>query len=180
MAQSCGCSAVLITALAVLAGCGEVAFKRGSGADAFAADRASCRAQNPDPAAIHACLSQKGWHVAELDSDTGPAAPTPAMSSKAVETPAPQTAQLSSGGQPAPVAPVPPPTPAAAVTPSGKISVGSWWKFGSGAANLNDDVTACVAVLGPANQPDTGYHLVTRALYKCLAAHGWHGIGHPG
>ncbi len=170
MAQSLFCSAILVAGLASLCGCGEVAFKRGGGgADALAAARASCRAENPDAGAVHACLLRQGWHVVDLAPDAAPAAAAaPAV------TPAPrQAAPGVSAAQPAPIAPV---TETAA--PAGNISVGSWFKFGGGSGELNDAVAACVAVLGPDNQPAAGYHLVTAALYKCLGTHGWHGLGH--
>jgi hypothetical protein len=60
---------------------------------------------------------------------------------------------------------------------SGKIAVGSWWKFGAGAADLHAAAEACATNLGLADRPDAGYHLVTPALFACLGTHGWHGIG---
>jgi hypothetical protein len=167
MAQSLVWSAILVAGLTTLGGCGEVAFKRGSGADALAADHASCCAKNSDAGAVRACLSQKGWHVADLGPDAAPAAAAPSVA------PAPLPAASLPKAPPAPIVPV---TQSAA--PGGKISVGSWFKFGGGSGELNDAIAACVAVLGPANQPAAGYHLVTAALYKCLGTHGWHGLGH--
>lgn len=169
-------SAILV-AVAAVGGCAEVAFKRGDGPDAFAAERASCSAQNPDPAAIRACLSREGWHVADLESDAAPAATAPAMPPAPRASSAVQAAQ----GAPAPSMPsMPMPQAVAQLAPSGNVSVGSWWKFGGGSTGLSDAVAACVAQLGPDNQPDAGYHLVTRPLYTCLGKQGWHGIGHAG
>ncbi len=173
MAQSLIWPAILVAGLATLGGCGEVAFKRGGGgADALAAARASCRAENPDAGAMHACLLRQGWHVVDLAPDAAPAA---------AATP-PEAAPLPAAGTQAPLLPSAQPAPIAHVAestaPAGKVSVGSWFKFGGGSSDLNDAIAACVAVLGPANQPDAGYHLVTAALYKCLGTHGWHGLGH--
>ncbi len=158
----------IITVLAIT-GCGDVAFKRGSGPDAFAAARTACRDQNADPAAVRVCLSQAGWTVADLDA--GPAAEPPGP----VPPPAPQAITGTAPLSPSVTAPAnaPSKTPA----PRGKIAIGSWWKFGAGAADLQATADACAARLGPDDRPDPGYHLVTRALYACLHDHGWHGVG---
>jgi hypothetical protein len=145
-----------------LAGCGEIAFKRGSGPDAFAADRRACQARNADPASIDACLAQFGWHVTDMDAGAAPASPAP--------MPPPQTPPAT---PPAATAPNASPQP---VAPAPNLIFGGWWKLGTGAADLHQDADACVAKLGPANVPDPGYHSVTPALYACLRAAGWHGL----
>ncbi len=150
-------------ALAALAGCGQIAIKRGSGADALMADRASCRAQNADPAAVKICLVQHGWHITDLDG--GPAA-TPAYPAAVALQPAP------AGASPAPAV-TPPPPPRQPVHGTDKIHVGTWWHFGGGPSDLSAAVGGCVSKLGTADQPDAGYHIVTRALYECLSAEGW-------
>jgi hypothetical protein len=160
-------TAIPIVMLFALGSCGEVAFKRGSGPDAFAAARATCRDQNPEPAAEHACLSQAGWHVTSLGAEPA------AVASPPTENPAsPGVAPAVPGPAVVSVPPAPPPAP-----PVGKIAVGSWWKFGAGDADLHAAADACAAGLGPGDQPAPGYHVVTRALYACLRSHGWHGLG---
>jgi len=141
------CALVILTAIA---GCGQIAIKRGSGADALAADRASCREQNADPDAVRACLVAHGWHITDLNA--APATPPPAPAAKSN------------------VRPPPLPEPK-------EIHVGSWWHFGGGPADLHAAVDACVARLGPGEMPDAGYHNVSRALYACLSAAGWRRLG---
>jgi len=149
--------------LIAMTGCGQIAIKRGSGADALAADRASCRAENPDPAAVRACLVAHGWHITDLDA--APAA-APAYPAAAVTQPTP----LDAG-------PAPSPPPVQSVHISDKIHVGGWWHFGGGPADLHTAVDGCVAKLGAGEQPDAGYHTVTRALYTCLSSEGWRSLG---
>jgi len=162
------CAALFCICVGGLSGCSEIAFKRGSGPDAFAADREACQARDKDPAAVRACLSAAGWHVAEADP-----APTVAAPAPVVQTPA--ASQVSAPSQTvAPSRPVPAPPDAKT------LSVGGWWKFGAGAADLQSAVAACVAGLGPGNAPDAGYHTVTPAVYACLRARGWHGVARPG
>jgi hypothetical protein len=149
----------------ILGGCGEMASKRGSGPDAFAAARATCRAHNADPSAFQACLSDAGWNVTELG---GAPAATPVHTAppdtrvRSTATAVPVTQFVGASSQPA--------------SPSERIAIGSWWKFGAGASDLRAGADACVARLGPADRPDPGFHFVTRALYTCLANDGWHGI----
>jgi hypothetical protein len=150
----------------IVSSCGEVGFKRGAGPDAFAAARTACHDQNADPAAMRTCLSQNNWNVTDLDS-----APVAA----AVGLPAPN-ADIETARKPMPGTPLAE-TPSASPAPAGKMAVGSWWKFGAGASDLHAAADACLAGLAPADKPDPGYHLVTRSLYMCLGAHGWHGIG---
>lgn len=146
-----------------LAGCGQIAIKRGSGADALAADRASCQEQNTDSTAVKSCLAAHGWHITELESAPAAAGAYPAVTI----------------AQPAPVAagPAPPPPPIQPVQGSDKIHVGGWWHFGGGPADLHVAVDGCVSKLGAGDQPDAGYHTVTRALYTCLSSEGWRSLG---
>jgi len=159
-------AAIILVCLGALAGCGDIAFKRGSGPDAFAADRQVCQSRNPESAAVRACLSEAGWHVTNLD----PAAPPAQRPAVPVQSAPPQ----SSPSIPAPAPNVQPPT-----TGPGTLLVGGWWKFGASAADLKSASDACVAALGPSNLPGPGYHIVTRALYICLRSHGWHGLERP-
>jgi hypothetical protein len=159
--------------LIALAGCGQIAIKRGSGADALAADRTSCREQDADPAAIRACLVQHGWHITDLDG--GSAAP-PAFPFLDTAKPAPADAPPATAQQGTASAPSIQPVPVQA--PS-EIRIGNWWHFGGGPADLHASVDACVAKLGPADRPDAGYHTVSSALYACLSAGGWRRLGPP-
>jgi hypothetical protein len=179
-------AALAMTGLA-LSGCGEVAFKPGGSSEGFAAARQACHQQTTDDAAYRACLDKAGWSVA----DFGSTEPEPAADAAPSGASSPQTATGRAGSaatvSAAPVSATPE-TPArstAPVAPSAPgpdpmslVSVGSWWKFGSGEQDLHASVDQCVARLGPAHQPPAAVHTVTRALYACLAEHGWHGLGH--
>ncbi len=163
---------VLVVACASsLAGCGEIAFKRGSGPDALAADRRSCQGQNSDPAAVRACLAQAGWHVADIEPGAAPAA--------AASPPPPQSPTATSPGAiaaPASSQPAAAPRPATPKT----LIVGNWWRIGTGSADLHAAGDACVAKLGPSNAPDAGYHTVTPEFYACMRSAGWHGPARAG
>jgi len=160
-----------------LAGCGEIAYKRGSGGDEFSVARRDCRQQSPDDAAYRDCLAKSGWSIADLDPSvkTGP-------SSLPVSAPVPGASPASSGTPPVTGAASPSPALPSSVPddPNAIVSIGSWWKAGSGQAALQASVNDCVAVLGPSHQPDAAARKVTRALYLCLTDHGWHGLGHAG
>jgi hypothetical protein len=167
-----GVAASVLICAGALTGCGEIAFKRGSGPDAFAADRRHCQSQNADPAAVHACLAQAGWHVTDMESSAASANGTAVAAATVPTQAAPALPPVSAAPSIQPPDALPP-SPSASAT---ALSVGGWWKYGAGAADLHAAADACVAKLGPANAPDKGYHTVTPALYACLRGSGWHGI----
>lgn len=157
-AHRLGYAGGLLLYTVALSACADIAFKRGSGPDAFAADRQACQSRNANPDSVRTCLAAAGWHITGLDPATSPAAPELAP----------------------PRAPTPPAEPApSAPAPTQTLHVGGWWKFGAGAADLQTAANACVAKLGPTNTPDAGYHTITPALYACLRTSGWHGLAHP-
>jgi len=150
--------------LIALTGCGQIAIKRGSGAEALAADRESCRAQDADPAAVRACLVAHGWQITVVKAGS---VALPAYNPAAIPQPAPADAS------PVPAAPLNLQVPEAPK----EIHVGHWWHFGDGPADLHAAVKACVAKLGASDRPDGGYHTVSRAVYACLSAEGWRSLG---
>jgi hypothetical protein len=156
--------AALLLYTGALSGCADIAFKRGSGPDAFAADRQACQTRNANPDAVRTCLAAAGWHITDLDPATSPAPPP-------LAPPQPAEPAPSAPAQPTPAPPPP--------TPTKTLHVGGWWKFGAGAADLQTAANACVKKLGPANTPDAGYHTITPPLYACLGTHGWHALAHP-
>jgi len=173
--QATGRVRIVLAAMCLwLGGCGEVAFKRGSGGDEFSAARLACRQQSPDEAAYSACLASRGWSVADLDAA--------GVSSPPVSTAVPGVSLASSVAPQVTAAASARPALASAVPddPGAIISVGSWWKTGGDQAELQASVNDCVALLGSSHQPDAPYRRVTRALYACLNEHGWHGLGHAG
>jgi len=157
---------VLVSAILLLGGCADVAFKRGGSSSEFDAARQTCHRTTNDDDAYRACLSRAGWSVvAEANQ------PVPVEPSVSVPTvPAPiQAAQ--------PPAPASTPAPAPVQDPKSgleTISVKNWWRIGVGVSNLDASVDTCVAQLGPAHQPAPGYHTVTRSLAACLKTEGWH------
>jgi hypothetical protein len=168
----------LLVALAALcpclAGCGEIAFKRGSGSDDFSAARQHCRQQSQDEAAYSDCLAKGGWSFADLNASVkvdqaSPAVPAPVPGMSPAPSVASGIASTSTSFQ-----------PPASESPRDVISVGSWWKAGGDRAALQASVNECVTLLGPDNRPDAAYRRVTRALYLCLTKRGWHVLGRAG
>jgi hypothetical protein len=58
-----------------------------------------------------------------------------------------------------------------------RVEVGSWWKLGASAADLDRDTEACVKQLGAAHRPEKGDRFVTLALRSCLREAGWYPVG---
>jgi hypothetical protein len=146
--------------LIALAGCGQLAIKRGSGAEALAAERESCRAQDADPTAVRACLVAHGWQITVVKAGS---VALPAYNPAAIPQPAPADASSD----------VPP------VEAPKEIHVGNWWHFGGGPADLHAAVDGCVSKIGASDRPDARFHTVSRALYGCLSAAGWRSMGSP-
>lgn len=168
------CVVLAIVGAGGLTGCGEIAFKRGSGPDAFADDRRRCQSENADPAAVRACLAQAGWHVTDMEAGAAPvAAPAAPPPMTVAVPPAPPVVAVPAVAAPDGVVPPPPATPKILI-------VGNWWRIGSGVADLHATGDSCVAKLGPADAPDAGYHRVTPGFYACLRAGGWHGQARAG
>lgn len=94
-----------------------------------------------------------------------PPAPAPASAPKA----APAAAVKAS-------ATTAPPTPA---DPLSKVGVGSWWKLGGTAADLDRAIATCVDTLGEAHRPSPAATLVTVGLRDCLRSAKWFPVGKP-
>ncbi len=148
-------AASILPAITLAGGCGEIAYKTGAGADALQADQRSCKQGGNDPVAYRSCMRDKGWAIANLDG-SGAAEPDAAP---------PVSAQTPSA--------TPLPNKIAAA-PAGPVKVSGWFKFGGGGPQ--DDIAACVATLGPANQPDTANGTVTPALLACMKKKGWNAL----
>jgi len=154
-----------------LTGCGEFAYKRGGAGDQFAAVSQDCRHQTREETAYRDCVAQAGWTVSGLELGTGPA--TSSATPSAPPKPGPTaTGDAAPAAVPpsAAIAPSPPP-----LNPLDVIPVKTWWKAGSGSADLKAAVEICVTKLGPAHRPESVYRAVTRGLYACLGEQGWHG-----
>jgi hypothetical protein len=156
---------ILCASAPMIAGCGQLAYKTGAGADALEADEQACKQGSVDQNVYAQCMHEKGWSIANLDgSSTAPVAPV-------APSPSPSGAPVSPD-QPAGSATVAPAAPLA--DPMAPVKVTTWIRFGGGGPS--DDIVACVATLGPANQPDTVNKTVTRALLACMREKGWRGL----
>jgi hypothetical protein len=149
-------AASILPAITIAGGCGEIAYKTGAGADALQADQRSCKQGGNDPIAYRSCMRDKGWAIANIDG------------SGVVEPDIAPTATV----QTASAAPLP--NKAATAAPAGPVKVSGWFKFGGGGPQ--DDIAACVATLGSANQPDAANGTVTPALLVCMKKKGWNAL----
>lgn len=163
-----------------LAGCGEIAFKRGAGPDDFNRDRKSCRQMPADDGAYARCLADKGWLTTLPDSDDPVAHATYAPDNrgpggaafKNVPSAGPQDGNPMAGdGTATPPLPTKPPP-----RPTDVFRISSWWKAGSSEAALKQDLAACVASLGEAHQPPPDLRQATRGLLLCMRKAGWYGL----
>jgi hypothetical protein len=108
-----------IIALALLAGCATVTFKRGAGPGNAKADEDACRATSTSEEAYADCLRERGWmvstpgHAAETAAEpeaapapvAPPAAPAPAPAAPAKPTAPPTSKPSAATAPPAPAAP---------------------------------------------------------------------------
>ena len=109
-------------------------------------------------------LRDKGWTISNLSADDTPASVPAAIPGAPAAEPSAATALV---------------TPSAAMAkaraePTAPLKTTAWIKFGVGSPR--DDIQACVAALGPGNEPDTVRQTVTPALLGCMRAKGWRGL----
>jgi len=182
----------LLLAMLLMAGCGELAIKRGASGEDLAAARKICQAQGGNAAAMNQCLADKGWVIHDLNGEKSlvadpvieasiipsdqrienAAGPRPGkvdgVAPAHVPTPAPETGSAHSTSQPA--------HPPDALD---RFKISSWWKMGSGAASLQADTEACVATLGEVHRPNPQTQMATRGFLLCMKEKGWRGLrGH--
>lgn len=175
---------LLATAVAMLGGCQQVAWKPGASAADLDRDTAACKAQYADKETANDCLRKRGWVLRVPRADAEEAAadevaePNPAAAAPLaapVATPfggtAPAASEPRAGTAVAPRnKSVPKP-----VDPLKPVSIQAWWKMGGQAGALTADIDTCVATLGPQHQPDLTTRRYTRALVDCLKGKGWYG-----
>ena len=166
------CSGYILLLVALLfSGCGELAYKRGASSGDLETAKKSCREKGPDAAGLEKCMADRGWVVHNpnrmepLDADPVVEA-TVIPSDRRIENAASATLGATQ------------PTAAEKRTPemTDTFKVSSWWKTGSGAANLKSDTEACVAKLGDAHLPDSQTLSATRGLLLCMKDKGWSGL----
>lgn len=66
--------------------------------------------------------------------------------------------------------------PAEPLDPLARVNVGSWWKLGGSASDLDHAIDTCVRALGPTHRPDPGATVVTAGLQACLRTHRWYAL----
>lgn len=175
----------------LLSACGgEFAYKPGAGADALGQDKQACQKSGQG---YEACMQAKGWKVHKLDEDNPLAVYVPntdprgveqvyVVADKPVNTPAVVaggaggTATATTAAKPAVVQAASAPEKKSPPDPMTQFNVSSWWKMGSGAADLKAATDVCVARLGPAHAPEIEKKLYTRGLILCLKEEGWYGL----
>ncbi|MGV8990687.1 MAG: hypothetical protein ACOH1Q_04700 [Thiobacillus sp.] len=165
------CRSGILLLVALLSGCGELAYKRGANSSDLEAAKKSCLEKEPDPAAVEKCMAHRGWVVHNL-SRMEPLDADPVVEASVI----PSDHRIENAASATPSAT--PPTEAEKRTPkmTDTFKVSSWWKTGSGAASLKSDTEACVAKLGDAHLPDSQTLSATRGLLLCMKDKGWSGL----
>lgn len=170
--------------LILLAGCGELAYKRGASPQELEVAKKSCQNAG-DKAAVDQCLESKGWAVQQIGAI---GLPDSELFASATDTPdnrnpsqphavaVSDTATTSSNSsnieivstQAAPIKPPP--------NPFETYKINSWWKMGGGREALEQSMGICSEKLGEAHQPDRKQQIFTRAFAACMYENGWRGL----
>lgn len=176
----------LAVATAVLAACGDIAFKQGGSPEDMKGADTQCRRASADYSTYADCMHGRGWTVVRIDAlmllegesvetalATGSAA-TGEASAAAVgvlHDTAVSAAALPGAPVPGKGASKP------ALDPLSRVAVASWWKVGAGPEELLKERTRCEQKLGPAHEVDAQSGDVTRGLIGCMREAGWAAIG---
>ncbi len=192
---------IWLLASTILAGCGQVSYKRGGSQQDIDRAHQACRGKGDQFAA---CLGEQGWQKPQVDA-LDPLFATIEDSDNRQDTQrkpepflipvteaSPEVAKASSPGAPptVPASPVVankkaataefPPAPISKSTandgPDVVYSVNSWWKMGAFPAQLKRDQTQCEQQLGPDYQPDYKTQHYKRAFVSCMHDLGWMAI----
>jgi len=189
----------------VLAGCGEVSYKRGGSQQDIDRAHQACRGSGDQ---LAACLAEHGWKKPTVDAfdplfatievtdnkQASQAKPSPFIELSAetpqkpvaaavAKTPQPASQTVESAKQPA--APAPVVTPEATTTashstandgPDVQYSINSWWKMGAFPNQLKQDQGTCEKKLGPDYLPDYKTQTYKRAFVACMHDLGWMAI----
>jgi hypothetical protein len=172
-------SSALIAALC-LSACGEFAYKRGASASDLEVTRKTCSSKNADKLAVEKCMTDNGWVVQSLDGAepiiSMQSEPEPFIEASITEDNR-QTKQPSQNSKGTASDKV---NSSAVIKktadPMDTFKIGSWWKLGAGADNLQNSIQTCVTALGDAHQPEAHSKIVTRVLLLCMKEKGWHGL----
>jgi hypothetical protein len=189
----------------VLAGCGEVSYKRGGSQQDIDRAHQACRGSGDQ---LAACLAEHGWQKPQVDAldplfatievtdnkQASQAKPSPFIELSAETPPTPVAAAVAKTPQPAsqPVASATQPaTPVPATAeetpkvvsrstvndgPDAAYSINSWWKMGAFPHQLKQDQVSCEKKLGPDYLPDYKTQTYKRAFVVCMHDLGWMAI----
>jgi type IV secretory pathway VirB10-like protein len=193
---------LLLTAL--LAGCGEVSYKRGGSQQDIDRAHQACRGSGDQ---LVACLAEHGWQKPQVDAldplfatievtdnkQASQAKPSPFIELPA-DTPqkpvttavakTPQSARATDNNKPATsnttAVEEAPKNVASHSTandgPDVTYSINSWWKMGAFPNQLKQDQVSCEKKLGPDYLPDYKTQTYKRAFVACMHDLGWMAI----
>lgn len=188
----------------LLAGCGEVSYKRGGSQQDIDRAHQACRGSGDQ---LAKCLAEHGWQKPTVDAfdplfatievtdnkQASQAKPSPFIELSAetpqkpvaaavAKTPQPASQAVESAKQPAaaPVAVAETPPAASRSTandgPDVQYSINSWWKMGAFPNQLKQDQVSCEKKLGPDYLPDYKTQTYKRAFVACMHDLGWMAI----
>lgn len=187
----------------VLAGCGEVSYKRGGSQQDIDRAHQACRGSGDQ---LTKCLAEHGWQKPTVDAfdplfatievtdnkQASQAKPSPfielstetpqkSVAAAVAKTPQPASQTVESAKQPAvPVAVAEAATTASHSTandgPDVQYSINSWWKMGAFPNQLKQDQGTCEKKLGPDYLPDYKTQTYKRAFVACMHDLGWMAI----
>jgi hypothetical protein len=189
----------------VLAGCGEVSYKRGGSQQDIDRAHQACRGSGDQ---LAKCLAEHGWQKPTVDAfdplfatievtdnkQASQAKPSPFIELSAetpltpvatavAKTPQPASQPLASATQPATPAPATAEETPKVVSrstvndgPDVAYSINSWWKMGAFPHQLKQDQVSCEKKLGPDYLPDYKTQTYKRAFVVCMHDLGWMAI----
>lgn len=175
-----------------IAGCGEIAYKRGASAKELEATKKVCQTKSDD-AAIEKCLEEHGWMVqkladiglpdSELFATADVANDNRDMANSSKKTEKSSTAERSQDATKSETAknvenakPSKPEAAAAPVNEFDTYKINSWWKMGASPVALESDINGCTEKLGVSHQPDRKTQTFTRGFVVCMYNKGWRGL----
>lgn len=156
--------AILAAGCLMVAGCSELAYKRGAGAGELDDAQKICKSHDVDKTAYEKCMDERGWVVHKLDELSPVATIIPNRDNKTsgLEQEAHEKGDAATKQMPP--------------NPLDIYTISSWWKMGGKPEELQLTVDACVKKLGEAHRPPSGSLQATRGLLLCLREQGWHGL----
>lgn len=172
--------------IVLLAGCGEVAIKRGSSTTDLETTRKACITKSNVQKEVEKCLEEHGWFVYNPETQATEPEEEVVAAVPDIEQTAPATHEQPLENATAKTLPTKPQEVADSndktTKPQGesrpisqldRIKVASWWKFGGNATLFESAKNICLAELGDAHKPDEKNRVVTRGFLACMKKQGW-------